>query len=97
MNYAYGESAWSRSLDGPLEVRHQVIGPDPDRVDDSHVWQFATFAEPVDRRRADPQPFGYISHVQQSATPAMKRGQVSRRRCCDLRRRSGREGDPDFG
>jgi hypothetical protein len=76
----------------------EVFGPDADRVDDPDVRQRAPFAQPVDGRGADPQPFGYISHAQQPIAPAMKRDQVRSRRCCrDLRRRSRRERSPDFG
>jgi len=78
--------------------RVEIRSADSDRVDDPDVGQFAPFAQPIDRRRADPQPFGYISHAQQPIAPAMKRHQVrGRGRCRHLRRRPCREPAPDLG
>ena len=61
----------------PGNERVEVRSTDADRVDDSNVRQLNPFTQPIDRRGADPQPFGYISHAQQLTTPAMKRGQVA--------------------
>jgi hypothetical protein len=71
---------------------------DSDRIDDPDVGQLPALAQPVDRRRADPQPFGYISHAQQPIAPTVQCDEVlSRRRCRDLGRRSRRERGPAFG
>ena len=78
--------------------RVEVGSTDADRVDDADVGQFASFAQPVRGRSADPQLFGYISDAQQPISPTVKRDQVRSRRCCrNLRRRSRRERGSDFG
>src|SRR3954467_6741946 len=65
-----------RRCRAPGNERVEVPATNSDGVDDADVGQLALFTQPIDGRRAAPQPFGYISHAQQLIAPAMKRDQV---------------------
>jgi hypothetical protein len=59
--------------DLPRQERHQVVRPDPDRIDDPDVGQLTSFTQPINSRGADPQLFGYVSHPQHSIAPTVQR------------------------
>ena len=55
--------SWARPL--PLEKRGQIPGCDADGVTDTHVRQFASFAEVVDDRGAYAEELGHLADRKQ--------------------------------
>jgi hypothetical protein len=76
----------------------EVFGPNADRVDDPDVRQLPGLAQVIDRRCANAELLGDLSHAQQPTAPTVERNQIGRRgRRGYVRRRARRERRPDFG